>query len=237
MPIYATLEADVVYKGSALSLIIKYVQDLFDLCAFSVSYALLIFSMLLLSKDTTRLVAIFYSVAFFVQIPLKILMNAVVYGSIGNSLDITIDVIYLSVYFAFQMIQLLVVYIFSRTDSEKYLAYVESTKAKDQACDEASRKILPFSKFIDWYNPLLRSVTKTAILILAIKLITRIINDITYGAPTSLGEVLLMTVYYLSDIIYGIVAYVIMALSISVLYDKVKQKSENKDEESPALDI
>ena len=59
VPIYATLEADVVYKGSALSLIIKYVQDLFDLCAFSVSYALLIFSMLLLSKDTTRLIAIF----------------------------------------------------------------------------------------------------------------------------------------------------------------------------------
>ena len=226
VPLYSSLESNVVYSGSAVTIIIKYVQDLFDLCAFSSSYALLIFSLLLLEKKDTKRVIIFYTVVFFSQIPLKILMNAVVYGTIGDSTQITIDVIYLSVYFVLQMLQLAVVYGFAKVDSDKYKLYVASLD-NGKTVDLSDRKvILPFSKFIDWYNPLLRSALKTGILILSLKLFTRIVNDVTYGAPSSIGEILLMIVYYVSDIVYGAVAYAIIVLTISLVYEKLKKKDE-----------
>jgi hypothetical protein len=64
-------------------------------------------------------------------------------------------------------------------------------------------------------------------IIFGIKIITRIINDVTYGIPGSFGEILIMIVYYLTDILYGLVAYLLAVLAVSVLYDKIKKKDED----------
>ncbi len=225
VPLYTYLEADVVYKDSMLTIIIDYTQDLFDLCAFSVSYALIIFSMLLLTGLQTRLTVMLYAVLFFAQIPVKLfVINPIMYGSIGSITEIIIDVIHLTVYFALQMLQLLVVYLFSRTDSGRYKQYVDSLGSSKQSSQSAPKKILPFSKIFNWNNPLQRSAAKMSMLILGIKIFTRIVNDITYGVPESLGEVLIMCVYYISDIIYGVVAYLIAVCVISAVYEKLKSK-------------
>ncbi len=224
VPLYASLESDVVYKDTILTVIIKYAQDLLDLCAFSVSYALIIFSMLLLTGLQTRLTVIFYALLFFAQIPLKLIINTVIYGSLGSSTEITIDVIYLMVYFVLQMLQLLAVYLFSRTDSEKYKLYVDSLDSHKQVARSAPEKILPISKLFNWNNPLQRSAAKMSMLILGIKIFTRIVNDITYGVPKSFGEVLIMCVYYISDVLYGVVAYLIAVFVISAIYERLKKK-------------
>ena len=225
VPIYASLESNVLYQGSVTSVIIKYLQDFFDLCAFSASYALLIFSALLLEKKQTATVVIFYSITFVLQIPLKILINALIYGSLGNDLEIVMDAVYLSVYFGLQMLQLLAVYIITSIDAGKFKLYAASLNDPKIKSRIEEKKILPFPKLIDWNNPLGRSAIKMSALILAIKLITRVINDISYGAPESLGEVLIMVVYYLSDVIYGAVAYFIAIFVISRFYDSVKEKN------------
>lgn len=222
VPLYATLEADAAYKGSLITVIIKYVQDFLDLCAFSVSYALIIFSTLLLSSRFTALTVIFYSAVYILQIPLKLLMNIAVYGTLGTSSDIIIDLIYLGIYFGLQMLQLLLVYVFARVDSDKFKCYAASVLSAKKTT--GIKKILPFSKFVDWNNPLLRSTMKMSLLVLGIKIASRIVNDISYGAPKSIGEALIMLVYYFSDLIYGVVAYVAAAFTISAFYDKIKKK-------------
>lgn len=225
VPIYASLESNVLYQGSVISIMIKYLQDFLDLCAFSSSYALLIFSALLFEKKQTATVVIFYLVTFVLQIPLKILINAIIYGSLGNDLEIVMDAVYLSVYFGLQMLQLLAVYIITSIDAGKFKLYAASLDDPKIKSRIEEKKILPFPKLIDWNNPLQRSAIKMSALILAIKLITRVINDISYGAPESLGEVLIMIVYYLSDVIYGAVAYFIAIFVISRFYDSVKKKN------------
>ena len=231
VPIYATLESNVMYQGSVVSVIIKYVQDFFDLCAFASSYALLIFSALLLTKKQTATVVVFYTVTFVAQIPLKILINAFIYGSLGNDLEIVMDIVYLSVYFALQMLQLLAVYIITSIDSTKFKQYAASLDDPKIKSKIPEKKILPLQKLYDWNNPLQRSAIKMSALILAIKLITRIINDISYGMPESAGEVMIMVVYYLSDIIYGAIAYFIAIFIISRFYDLVKK---NNGAEAPS---
>lgn len=225
VPLYTSLEADVVYKDSILTVIIDYAQDLLDLCAFSVSYALIIFSMLLLTGCQTRLTILIYALLFFAQIPIKIfVINPIMYGSIGSITEIIIDFIYLTVYFVLQMLQLLVVYLFSRTDSGRYKQYVDSLDSSKTSSQSTLEKILPFSKIFNWDNPLQRSAAKMSMLIFGIKIFTRMVNDITYGAPESLGEALIMCVYYISDIIYGIVAYLIAVCVISAVYERLKIK-------------
>ena len=225
VPIYTSLKADVVFKDSFITVLIKYIQDLFDLCAFSVSYALIIFSVLLLDTKHTRMTVVFYTILFFLQIPLKLAVNAFIYGSLGNDTEILIDIIYLLVYFALQMVQMLIVYLFSHSDSTKFKIYVESLDSPKNN-QEPPKKILPFAKLFDWNNPLSRSSAKMSLFIFGIKIITRIINDIVYGAPSSFLEVLIMCVYYLSDILYGIVAYLLAVVAISALYDRIKKKDE-----------
>lgn len=225
VPIYASLESDVMTKGSIASVIIKYLQDFFDLCAFSSSYALLIFSALLLEKKQTRTVVIFYTLVFVAQIPLKILINAFIYGSLGNDLEIVMDIVYLSVYFCLQMLQLLAVYVITSIDSSKFRLYAASLDDPKIKSRIPERKILPFPKLCDWNNPLERSAIKMSLLILSVKLITRVINDIFYGMPESLGEVLIMAVYYLSDLIYGTVAYFVAIFVITRFYELIKKKN------------
>ena len=228
IPIYATLEADVVYSGSLLTIVIKYLQDFFDLFAFSSAYALIIFSALLLDGKRSRFIAIFYALTYLFIIPVKMLMNVVIYGSLGNTSQIIIDVIYLGVYFVLYLLQLLAVYIFAATDSSRYISSLEALRAskRDKARQRAENigSVLPFSKFIDWYNPLQRSAIKMSALITAIKVGTRIINDVSVGAPESFGEVMIMVVYYLSDLIYGAVAYIVAIFIITLFFERLKKK-------------
>ena len=228
IPIYATLEADVVYSGSLLTIVIKYLQDFFDLFAFSSAYALIIFSALLLDGKRSRFIAIFYALTYLFIIPVKMLMNVVIYGSLGNTSQIIIDVIYLGVYFVLYLLQLLAVYIFAATDSSRYISSLEALRSskndKARARAESITSVLPFSKFFDWYNPLQRSAIKMSALITAIKVGTRIINDVSVGAPESFGEVMIMVVYYLSDFIYGAVAYIVAIFVINLFFERLKKK-------------
>ena len=228
IPIYATLEADVAYSGSLLTIVIKYLQDFFDLFAFSSAYALIIFSALLLDGKRSRFIALFYAITYLLVIPVKMLMNVVIYGSLGSTSQIIIDVIYLGVYFVLYLIQLLVVYVFAATDSSRYISSLEALRAskRDKARQRAENigSVLPFSKFFDWYNPLQRSAIKMSVLITVIKVGTRIINDVSVGAPESFGEVMIMVVYYLSDFIYGAVAYIVAIFVISLFFERLKKK-------------
>jgi hypothetical protein len=228
IPVYAVLSADTLYSDTALTIVIKYIQDFFDLFAFSSAYALIMFSALLLDKKRSCFIAVFYSVTYLLVIPVKILMNVVIYGSLGNTEQIIIDVIYLGVYFVLYLLQLLAVYIFAATDSSRYISSIEALRSskrdKTRAKAEQIGSVLPFSKFIDWYNPLQRSAIKMSVLITAIKVGTRIVNDVVVGAPESFGEVMIMVVYYLSDFIYGAVAYLVALFIISLFFERLKKK-------------
>lgn len=249
VPLYVTLSADTAFDSSPIPVIIKYVQDFFDLCAFSVSYALIIFSLLLLSKKDSRFVILLYSLAFLSKIPMTLLMNVFLYGTLGNSTEIIFDIVYLGVYFALAMLQLLLVYLFSSSDANKYLRSVafinerngKALKEKKKGGKKNSGKqdgivklspVLPFSKFASRYNPLQRSAMKMGALVCAVKIFSRILNDISFGAPQSFGEILVMVVYYLSDLLYGVIAYIIALLVFTAVYDRLRKSKKLEDSET-----
>ena len=82
---------------------------------------------------------------------------------------------------------------------------------------------------------MLRASFFASITITAFKFLARIITDIDAGAPTSFGEVMIMIVNYLTDAVYGLVAYVIAILIFNLLFEKLtketdyNKKSNNKN--------
>ena len=53
----------------------------------------------------------------------------------------------------------------------------------------------------------------------------RIITDIDAGAPESFGEVMIMIVNYMTDAVYGFVAYVIAIFIFNLLFEKLSKKT------------
>ncbi len=234
VPIYASISSDVLYSSSPIPVIIKYVQDFLDLTAFSVSYTLIIFSVLLISKKHAKKTVLIYTLVFFLKIPIKLLMNVPLYGSLGSFEDIIFDLIYLGVYFSLEMLQLLAVYIFASFDANKHLKKTAFQKA-DKKAIASDQRVLPFTKLLSFGNPLQRSAFKMALLISGIKIFSRILTDITYGAPASWGEVLIMIVYYLSDLLYGVIAYIIAMLVFNASYEILKTNKNTDEEVSPSV--
>lgn len=242
-PIYTVMNADVAFPDWALT-VVDLLMDMLDVVGFSVPYAIIIFSALLIGRRTAKYIAVLYTLFFFVQIPVKIFMNIPVNGSLGSADQIITDVIYLAVYFLLFMLQLLVVYTFAATDSNKYMRHVEMSKAKKEkrnkgkasTVPDTSSYVLPLTKLYSHRNPLQRSAFKMGLLILAVKVFARLLNDVTYGLPESFGEVLVMAVYYLSDVIYGLVAYFIALVAFYFIYEKLKDDKKADEAEAPSAD-
>lgn len=68
-----------------------------------------------------------------------------------------------------------------------------------------------FGKDRQFNTPSKNAIFAVCGIMLAVNLISRIITDINYGAPTSTAEVWVMVAYYLSDILlYGVIAYAVI---------------------------
>lgn len=234
-PLYVTLQADVAFSNGILTMSVYYVKDMISILAFSSAYAVIIFAVFFVDRRSAGFAVLLYSLIYLLQIPLKIIMNIFIYGSLGSADDIILDVVYLVFYYILYMLQMLAVYLFATTDTNKHLRYLAFLKDKKKkkikdASPEQAPYVLPTSKLFSRSNPIQRSAVKMSLLVFGIKVLSRVLNDISYGAPTSFGEVLIMLVYYLSDILCGIIAYVIALLIFSFLYERLKQKKAEGDE-------
>ena len=165
-------------------------------------------------------------------------MTAVVNKTLGTLSEITWDIITMSVFFAWTLLQLFVVYFFAATDSKEYFKYLDSLKIKKKkkATDEIS-PVLPISKFIDFRNPLQRSALKMSIFICGIKILTRVISEFFSPIPSSIVEVLVMIAAYLFDLLYGVLAYVIALIVFNVIYDILKTKKADEDNAPSAKEV
>ena len=83
-----------------------------------------------------------------------------------------------------------------------------------------------FSCIYSKRNPLQRVALKTGIMLSVIKIITRIRYDIMYGAPSGISEILIMVVYYLSDVLVFAVFYAICWIFLSKLCSQKPETTE-----------
>ena len=236
-PLYFNLANDVLYSGGAITLTLKYIMDLLDIVSFGSLYAAVTFSLVLLKKKTTVLLSTSYVLMLLLKIPVRILMNVPIYGTIGTAEEIIADLISLSFYFILELLQFLIVLIFASSVAKKYLASIALLDCKKSKDTRNIEPILPIKKVINWYNPLLRASFFSSITVLVFRILSRLVTDIDAGAPSSFGEVLIIIVNYLTDAIYGAVVYVIAILIFNLTFEiltKPEKKKEADDNGSSA---
>lgn len=234
-PIYFSLENNTVYQGSAITLTLKYISDLFDIISFGSVYATVIFSLVLMRGKITAIVSLLYAAILLLKIPARLLMNIPLYGTIGTTEEIIADLISLVFYFLIEMLQFLVVFAFASVTAKSYLRSISVLSKKGKQSSKIEH-ILPIKKFVNWYNPLLRAAIYSSITVIVFRALARLVTDIDAGAPSSFGEVMIMIVNYLSDAIYGLVAYVIAIFIFNWLFDKLTKSSDNSTENKNKAD-
>lgn len=225
-PLYFNLNVNTLYSGGPLAVTLEYLMDFFDLISFTSVYSTVIFALVFAEKKICTVISLSYVALLIIKIPLRILMNIPLLGSIGDKNDIIGDLLLLSFYFLLELAQFLTVLLASSFVAKSYRAAVDAIRAKKK---EEPEEILPIKKMLNWYNPLLRSGIIMGIIIIAFKFLSRLVADIEAGLPSSFGEVLIIIVNYLSDAVYGLAAYFIAILIFNFLFEKIVQKGKQKE--------
>ena len=235
-PIFQNVQSNILYRGSAIALTLQYISDLLDVISFASVYALIIFSFLLLERKSTVFSIIIYVIILLIRFPLKLVMNIPVFGSIGTEGEIIYGLINFILSFSIELIQLLIVTIIASVTAKSYLRSIALADTKKSSLKgKKIEHVLPIKKFINWYNPLLRSAIYMAMTVLVLRASSRIIADIEIGLPASFGEVLEIILGYFTDFVYAIVAYIVTIFIFNLLYDSFnKKRKEAKENNSSA---
>ena len=91
-------------------------------------------------------------------------------------------------------------------------------KFKKKQKDFTPEKVFPITRLFDWDSAFLRSTLLVAAIPAAVQLISRVIYDISYGAPTSTVDLLWMIIYYVSDIANVLIGYLVIVLILNRLH-------------------
>ena len=102
-----------------------------------------------------------------------------------------------------------------------WILYVKQrnyTYQTGQGSEVLLRSNLPFEGFSPLRNPVQRSLLLGAMIPAGAQMISRVIYDIFYGAPTGIVDLLWMIVSYASDIMFFFVGYIVMLLLVNRLF-------------------
>ena len=199
---YNLILSDIVYSASLLPIAVELLVSLCDLAAYGVCFSILIYSIYCSGVKSSLPIFLIYSGVLLVENLLNITLEHVIFGT-GWQLD---GLIYVLIIWLFELLLALAVLLIARFS-------LKNKKVKD----------ITFNKLYSNENPLQLASLIVAVLISAIKVTSRLIFDIGYGAPADILDLLWMLAAYSSDIISGVIVYIVSILVIKKLYNKDSQ--------------
>ncbi len=202
VPLYVSLASDVLYAGTWWPTVLSVLRQAVEVAAFFISYAYLIS---LGSSHGVRALAG----------TLPISAGAAVYRYVANLLfsyvregapagdEVLWDILMSAVIpVLLEWVQLGIV----------ALLCVLILKHREQAVPTARVSPTVSSK-----NPERNCILAAAGVVSAARVLSRVVYDIRYGAPSNLSDALWMTAYYSADVLIGVLGYFLMRLIVSRL--------------------
>ena len=205
--VYASVSNNIVYMNSFLMYVIEIGLQILDIAVYSVAFSFFVYMMY---RYTLRGAIPFFGIYVgltalrrVASLALEILFS----GAIGAD-----DISSTAIYFALDLITCLIVIAIAAYECKKYGVYLKEWKKiqRDLGKDTTPPALCPFEKVFSKSNPLQVCALKIGILLSAVKILSRIIFDLYIGAPTGISDLLIMIIYYLSDILIGVVVYAAM---------------------------
>ena len=227
-PLYSLSNSDILFSTTVIPELLRTTIDLLEVCVFAVSFSILLFSVFLQYR-TTRLTVLYLGAILFRRIAV-LAVTLVFNGAIGaEDLFSSITNLLLE-----SLLVLFVLWIARARKNRLNQQLAEFSKASALFSSDAPEKpdplrLFPFKKLYSKENPIQSCVLWIGVLLSALKVLSRLIFDIGYGAPTDIWEVLLMLVYYLSDLLIGVIFYVLSVLFLTRLFRRYGESDTLSD--------
>lgn len=229
-PFFVKTANHVLYMGTWIPEILSTLLSTVDILVFGIFYGGLLYALYRFKTQTTFAFLLVYIGVILYKYVGNLLMTYATDG-IPKS-GISFDLLSVGFYIFLELIQTGIVFLIASTiirkarerEEIRFVAAKKAGKEYNPSCE-----ILPFTRLLNFRNPLQRTAFWMAFVPMTVHVLQRLLSDVFqtivegfYGNP--LIDILWMLVYYTLDIIaYGVVVYFIEILLVSKL-DAVSKK-------------
>ena len=217
--LYTQASTNVLFIGGWLPFVMRLLLELIDVAIFAGAYFCIVYAFFRMSIKKAWLFPVLYLVLSLVRRAITLLLQLIQVQYIGSD-----DILSLVMYYVLDGIQLCIVLAVVIYEVRKSRRFINDYKEAGLETPE----FLPFTKVFSKNNPFQMCSLKLAVMISGIKIATRIVSDLYYGAPESLAEVLIMAAYYTSDLLNGVIFYTILWFLFSHINKKETALLNNK---------
>lgn len=211
-PIYIQVSSDILYANSFLPDILGYAVNLLDIIFAAAQYSAVIVSFLLFGavsyRRAVKLICIGATVTY------RILNQAV--ESLTDGTDFISGLRITLLYLILEVLEFYaVVFVASLFCCEAVKRFsmlrTASRRLGDTEYDWTS-EICPYHGIISKSNPVQMCAAVSAAIFMFLKIVSRLIYDLNYGAPDNTSQIIQMVVGYTSDIVGGILIFAFVLL-------------------------
>ncbi|MBO4790773.1 MAG: hypothetical protein J5592_00675 [Clostridia bacterium] len=246
-PLYIVFTSDIVYLQTILPTLFGILSDLFDNMISAVLIAVAAAAAYLFrsagdGQSKKRTAGIRYLILpcgiIFLKSLLNFLATLVLQGFVTFE---TADLVFTLVNCATEWLILAVAFIVSsaltraRLERTSRLARAYATQGRDYPGERA--EVYPFRGFFSVKNPVLSGILWASLTLLLPLVISRLIYDISLGAPADIDEAAAIPIGYLSDLFWSFLVYTAgFFTASSIMSLQNADASEGKDQEPEAPD-
>ena len=219
-PISVWTLSDVTVSVSIIPEILNIILELAENLAFAVCYSITIYAAVTKSSKSAFALCGVYVLASFVRRLAVLGITYLTYSYVDGT-----DVFNVCAYLVLESAMIFIITSFASLLGKRYRAQlVQKQKAAQALGDLSLVEGIEFTSVFSKNNPIQCSTLFAGAMLSFIKIAMRINHDIkytkVYGAPDGAGEVITMIVYYMSDILAGIIFYALAWLVSSRLIKK-----------------
>lgn len=224
-PLSVFASTDVTVSMTLLPTVVDIIRELAENAAFAFCYSLVIYSAIMRSiKSTWGLFGVYVG-ACALRRASVLGISYLTYSYIDGT-----DIFSVCASLAIEALMMLTVTLISLSIGKKYNDKKAQTEKAARRTGDLSRvETIDFSSVFSKNNPMQVCALIAGVMLSVIKLIMRIDLDIKYtkfyGAPNGISEILVMIVYYMSDVLVCAIFY---ALSWIILSNLLKREAQDK---------
>lgn len=211
-PLYISTGNDVMYASSPLPDILGGLVSLADTLFASIQYAAVILSFLLFESRRHRMLTRLLCVCttLFARA-----LNQIV-GSLLDGTKLTSGITGTLLNTVLELAELyiaaLIASVIFREAVRRYTLLSSASKRLGDRDYDWTREVIPYRSVCAGDNPVQKSALISALIFSLALILSRVIYDISLGAPSGIAEVIQMIIGYTSDIAGGIIMYAVILL-------------------------
>ena len=216
VPLNTYFGSDIVFAGTMLLELTELLYELIELLAYVLAFATLINCRFCFGLPSAfRIFWIYVGAASFRYIAIFLVswkMNGLNLSNLG------LELLFLLAYILLDVTQMIVAFVashlFCSSFERVFSVRNRALLAKGAQEEDKLSYVVPYHGVISRSNPLQCSAIACGVIILIARVVSRVIYDVSYGAPTDAADLAWMIFYYLGDVTISVLACALIMLLV-----------------------